>query len=141
MMAGVFGDLRLAARRLRESPGFAVAVVILIALGIGANTAVFTLANAVLLRTLPVPEADRLALLAFDKPDGSSQYMIPRDVYRRLREENDVLQGFAAATFPPITPAWWPIFSHLRSRRRGWRCLMTGVPRDFSGSGQRRRPM
>ncbi len=57
------GDLRLAWRRLVRNPGFTVAAVLTIALGIGANTAVFTLVDTALLRPLPFPESDRLAVL------------------------------------------------------------------------------
>ena len=53
-------DVRFAARSLRKNPGFAVTAIITLALGIGANSAVFTLANAVLLRGLPFDEPDRI---------------------------------------------------------------------------------
>jgi putative ABC transport system permease protein len=56
-------DLRLALRQLRNNPGFVVAVTLTLALGVGVNTAVFTLVNAFLLRPLPYPEPDRLAVL------------------------------------------------------------------------------
>ncbi len=54
-------DLRYALRALRRNPGFAAVVIATFALGIGMNTAVFSVANAVLFRTLPYPGADRLA--------------------------------------------------------------------------------
>ena len=53
-------DVRYATRRLVRSPGFTVAVVLTLAVGIGANTAVFTVVNTVLLSQLPVPEPDRV---------------------------------------------------------------------------------
>src|SRR6185436_3103942 len=58
----------------RRSPGFTVTAVVTLALVIGANTAVFTLANALLLKPLPLPDADRLALvqLQFTSPKGTS---------------------------------------------------------------------
>src|ERR1700723_1377923 len=56
-------DLRFAMRQLRRSPGFAAAVVVTLALAIGANTAVFSLLDGFLLRSLPYPHPERLAAL------------------------------------------------------------------------------
>ena len=64
----LMNDLRLALRQLHKNPGFALAVTSTLALGVGVNTAVFSLVNGFLLRPLPYPEPDRLAVL--DPPSG-----------------------------------------------------------------------
>ncbi|MGD0759196.1 MAG: ABC transporter permease [Candidatus Sulfotelmatobacter sp.] len=63
LTAMVINDLRLALRQLHKNPGFALAIILTLALGVGVNTAVFSLVNGFLLRPLPYPEPDRLAVL------------------------------------------------------------------------------
>ena len=60
-------DLRYAARGLRRTPGFTIAAVLSLALGIGANTAIFSLIDAAMLRPLPVRDPDRLIELLTDR--------------------------------------------------------------------------
>jgi len=60
----LYRDLKIAVRHLAKSPGFAVTAVLMLALGIGATTAIFSIVEGVLLRPLPFPESDRLMVLA-----------------------------------------------------------------------------
>ncbi len=63
-MLSLLRDLKVATRRLLQSPGFACTAVLMLALGIGATTAIFSIVEAVLLRPLPFPHADRLVVVA-----------------------------------------------------------------------------
>jgi predicted permease len=67
-------DVRYAFRMMRRSPGFAATAMITLALVIGANTAVFTLANALLLKPLPFPHADQLALIRLEYSSSKGSY-------------------------------------------------------------------
>ena len=74
-------DLRYGARSLRRAPGFAFTAILIVALGIGANTAAFSLADFVLLRPLPFPEPDRLVKI-WNNDDGVSQVEVSPPNYR-----------------------------------------------------------
>jgi putative ABC transport system permease protein len=69
LLESTFQDLRFGARGIVRNPGFAMAVALVLALGIGANTAIFSAVNAVLLRPLPVPEPDRLVQVWEENPE------------------------------------------------------------------------
>src|ERR1700734_2807124 len=65
-MQTLFPDLKFAFRQLRKSPGFTVTAVLMLAFGIGATTAIFSVVDGVLLQPLPFPHADRLVTLGED---------------------------------------------------------------------------
>src|SRR6266545_4782572 len=101
-MNAFFQDVRYAARSLRKNPGFAAIAVVTLALGIGVNTAVFSLTRGILLRPLPYREADRLLFAGLSLPDfrdvrDSNRYNLVRG-----DESEQVLGGVASAEFFPL---------------------------------------
>ena len=84
-LRGLSADLRFAARGLRREPGFALAAVASLALAIGANTAIFGLLDAVLLRRLPVPHAEQLVAVAREAT-GGTDVVLRVDDYATLRD-------------------------------------------------------
>src|SRR5690348_5617312 len=91
----MLSDILRALRGLRRNPLFAVAVTFILALGIGANTAVFSIVDAVLLRPLPYSAPDRLVSIEEVIP-GRPFPAIPPQRYLLWRERSDLFQGSAA---------------------------------------------
>ena len=79
---------------LRKQPGFAATAVLTLALGIGANTAIFSLVNATLLQSLPVPDPDRLFYIHRGSGGGAFGFSYP--LYKELRDSNATFEGLAA---------------------------------------------
>jgi putative ABC transport system permease protein len=85
-------DLRYAVRTLRSSPGFAAVAILSLALGIGANTAIFSLIDAVMLKYLPVSHPEQLLQIVSDNSGG--YYTNP--IWEQLRDRQDVFSGVFA---------------------------------------------
>ena len=85
----VIDDVRYAARMLRNSPAFAVVAIVSLALGIGANTAIFTLINAVILRSLPVTHPEQLVRVVMGKDQGT----FTNPIWEQIRDQQTVFTG------------------------------------------------
>ena len=89
-------DLRYAARSFRRNPGFAGAVILTLALGIGANIAVFSAAYAVLLKPLPYAEPERIYSVEVQIPKQKSTLAVTIQAYRMWRTTDTVFSDMAA---------------------------------------------
>src|SRR5258708_30352377 len=99
----MLADIRYALRGFHRSPAFTSVAVLSLALGIGANTAIFSLVNAILLRTLPVREPSRLVVFTLSTPDRFWGSAISPELYQQMRDKNTVLEEFAAMASLPAT--------------------------------------
>jgi predicted permease len=101
-MDNLFKDIRYAFRSLVKHPSFAAIAVITLALGIGANTAIFSLVNTVLLRPLPVPQPEQIVSVALrGKADSILAFSYPN--YKDFRDRNQVLSDLLVYRFVPIS--------------------------------------
>src|SRR2546425_6229849 len=91
----MFNDLKFALRQLLKNPGFTAVAVLTLALGIGANTAIFSVVNAVLLRPLPYPEPGQLVQLRADRP-GSPSPFIGSATFVEVKAQSQSLARIAA---------------------------------------------
>jgi len=102
-MQNLWKDISFGLRMLEKSPGFTAIAVITLALGIGANTAIFSLMNQILLQRLPVKNPDQLVILRAPGPatghvstDGDSAESFSYPMYKGLRDNNSVFSGILA---------------------------------------------
>ncbi|MGH9620417.1 MAG: ADOP family duplicated permease [Candidatus Acidiferrales bacterium] len=89
----IFTDAKFAARRLRKSPGFAFTAIITLALGIGANTAVFSLINSLVLRSLPVHNPGRLVSIQTINPNNLEDTRLSLGAFEQIRNRKDLFSG------------------------------------------------
>jgi putative ABC transport system permease protein len=104
----MFQDLRYGVRMLLKNPGFTLIAVVTLALGIGATTAIFSVVNAVLLRSLPYQNADELVALYSTNTRGEGEWAISPVAYLNLKKQNSVFTEMAAVD------------------NRGWAANLTG---------------
>src|SRR5437867_8964039 len=100
----MISDLRYALRQLAKSPGSSVLAVIALALGIGANSAMFSIVNTLFLRPLPYPNAERLVQLTSSLPErqlNNVPFSWPR--FLAVRDQQQVFSDVAVAAFNPFT--------------------------------------
>jgi putative ABC transport system permease protein len=103
-MASLLADVRYAFRMLRKNPGFTLIAVLTLALGIGANTAIFSFTDHILLRDLPVPDPEQLVVLRSPGPDNGACWSdidqcaqsFSYPIYKALREQATVFSGLLA---------------------------------------------
>src|SRR5713226_2861198 len=97
-MRSIWQDLRYAIRVLTRSPGFTVVAVLTLALGIGANTAIFTVVYGVLLRPLPFPEPDRIVQLAESYQSLSDEMSVTWNQLEDMRKYGQLFEHIAGYT-------------------------------------------
>lgn len=111
MLDALWLDVRYCMRSLRRSPGFSSIVVLTLMLAVGANTALFRLLNAVVLRKLPVPEPDRLVNVSLADPHSNVMRLIAALRRRPQRRRHDRWIRLRV-----------PARGHVRRRLAGARC-------------------
>src|ERR1044072_9990904 len=102
-METLWQDLRYGIRTLLKNPGFTIIAVMTLALGLGANTAIFSLTDQILLRRLPVEKPDELVILRSPGPrrghvwsDGNGDTSCAYPLYKELRDKNNIFSGLLA---------------------------------------------
>src|SRR6478752_531937 len=113
-MNSMLQDIRYALRQLRKSPGFTITVILTLALGIGANTAVFTLFDQVLLRMLPVERPKELVRFEWSGAfrgsmssfGGDSDNYFSYPMYKDLRDQSQVFTGILGADKGEVGISW-----------------------------------
>lgn len=99
MLGNLWQDLRYGLRLIRKNPGFSTVVVLTLAVGIGANTAIFSVVNAVMLRSLPFKDPDRLVRLNESNPErGWPTFSVSHPNFLDWRAQNQTFEAMAATS-------------------------------------------
>ena len=122
-MKTVWDDLRYGWRMLRRNPGFAAVAILTLAVGIGANAAIFSVINIVLLRPLPFPDSNRIVLIWETDANRNVQRGIASPAeFLDWREQNHVFQELSA---------WRTWFYNLTGKRRAGTSVGRACLREF----------
>jgi len=101
-MDSIIKDIRYGVRGLLKRPGFTAIALVALALGIGANTAIFSLVNAVVIRPLPFPDPDRLVWVYGNIRNGGSRASVSPPDFLDYRSQNKTFEQFAASGTQPL---------------------------------------
>lgn len=127
-MNSIWRDVRYGVRMLWKSPGFTAVAILSLALGIGANTAIFSLVNTVLLRPLPVARPEQLVEVYGTLHNGADYTIQSYPNYKEYRDRtNEVFNGMLAYRFAPMS------MSHNGASERVWGYLVSGNYFDVLG--------
>jgi putative ABC transport system permease protein len=107
LLTSPFRDVKCAVRVLLKTPGFTLAAILILALGIGANTAIFSIVNAVLLRPLPFKDSDRLVQIWHVPPPksfpGMTTFSVSAPNYLDWQDQNHAFEQMAIYSFAGFT--------------------------------------
>ena len=123
-MDSLIKDIRYGFRSLLKRPGFTAIALVALALGIGANTAIFSLVNAVVLQPLPFPEPDRLVWVYGNIRNGSSRASVSPPDFLDYRAQNKTFEQFAAS-------GTLPLFRNLTGSGEPERLSVSGVTGNY----------
>ena len=121
-MRNFWQDMRYAARTLRNAPGFTIIAVIALGLGMAVNTAIFSVINGMLLRPLPVPHAEQLAVLAMEQPGMSGFQRFSYPDYRDISDKSNVFSDVLA---------YRVTLASLTADRKADQCILTRVSGNY----------
>lgn len=125
-METIFQDLKFGLRRLLKSPAFSLVAILSLALGIGANTAIFSLVNMILFRPLPVANPEEVVAVSALMKDGSfTAHSYPNFI--DFKDRNEVLSGLLAYRFSPMS------VSRNGNNEKVWGYLVSGNYLDVLG--------
>jgi predicted permease len=109
-------DVRFGLRMLRKSPGFTATAILTLALGIGANTAIFSMMNKVLLQSLPVRNPDELVVISSMVPKSGEDDSFSYPMYQDIRDKSDAFDGVLAVGGTQLNVSYAGQSEHVRGR-------------------------